>query len=47
MSRRHTKPWRGSSISSYGAYKRSNVVLPYTALVFDMKLVDIYGYETK
>ena len=26
---------------------RSNVVLPYTALVFDMKLVDIYGYETK
>ncbi|MBR6249256.1 MAG: FKBP-type peptidyl-prolyl cis-trans isomerase [Muribaculaceae bacterium] len=31
----------------YGAYKRSNVVLPYTALVFDMKLVDIYGYETK
>ena len=31
---------------AYGSYKMSEVILPYTALVFDIKLVDIYGYET-
>ena len=30
----------------YGSYKMSSVVLPYTNLVFDIKLVDIAGYET-
>lgn len=31
----------------YGSYKMSSVVLPYTNLVFDVKLVDIYKYEAK
>ncbi|MBQ7691288.1 MAG: FKBP-type peptidyl-prolyl cis-trans isomerase [Muribaculaceae bacterium] len=30
----------------YGSYKMSDVVLPYTNMVFDIKLVDIYAYET-
>ena len=30
----------------YGTYKMSSVVLPYTNLIFDIKLVDIAGYET-
>lgn len=29
----------------YGSYMMSSVVLPYTNLVFDIKLVDIVGYE--
>lgn len=29
----------------YGSTKRSNVLLPYSMLVFDMKLVDIYKYK--
>lgn len=29
----------------YGTYKMSSVLLPYTNLVFDIKLVDIAGYE--
>ena len=29
----------------YGSYKMSSLILPYTTLVFDIKLKDIYGYE--
>ena len=29
----------------YGSTKRSDVMLPYSNLVFDMKLVDIYKYK--
>ena len=29
----------------YGSYKQSEVLLPYSMLVFDMKLVDIYKYK--
>ena len=31
---------------AYGSTKRNSIVLPYTSLVFDIKLVSIYGYET-
>lgn len=31
----------------YGSYKMSTVILPYTNLIFDIKLADIYGYEKK
>ncbi len=30
----------------YGSTKRSDVLVPYSTLVFDMKLVDIYKYKT-
>ena len=30
----------------YGSTKRSDVLVPYSTLVFDMKLVDIYKYRT-
>jgi len=30
---------------AYGSTKRSEVLLPYSALIFDMKLVDIYKYK--
>jgi FKBP-type peptidyl-prolyl cis-trans isomerase FklB len=29
----------------YGSVKRSNVLLPYSNLIFDVKLVDIYKYK--
>ena len=29
----------------YGSSKRSEVLLPYSCLIFDMKLVDIYKYK--
>ena len=31
---------------AYGSSKVSTTILPYTDLVFDIKLVDIYAYET-
>ncbi len=31
----------------YGSYAISDVIIPYTNLVFDIKLVDIYSYEKK
>ena len=31
----------------YGSYQMSDVVLPYTNMVFDIKLADIHAYETK
>ncbi len=31
----------------YGSYEMSDVLKPYTNMIFDIKLVDIYGYETK
>ena len=29
----------------YGSYKKSDVLVPYSTLVFDIKLVDIYKYK--
>ena len=29
----------------YGSYKKSDVLLPFSNLVFDIKLVDIYKYK--
>lgn len=31
----------------YGSYKRGDVILPYSMLIFDVKLQDIYAYEVK
>ena len=31
---------------AYGTTSRGNVILPFSTLVFDIKLVDIYAYET-
>ena len=31
----------------YGSYSRGSVIKPFSTLVFDIKLKDIYAYEVK
>ena len=31
---------------AYGSTKRSDVLIPYSSLMFDVKLVNIYKYKT-